>query len=60
MHHMRTFVQRKYGDRAWRKVISALAADDAQVVQAVVPVGWYELDVQHNLLRCIDEVLGGR
>lgn len=58
MHHMRTWVLRMHGDDAWERVLAALSPEDTATVLSVLPVAWYPLSTQHNLLRAIDGQLG--
>ncbi|MEM6296951.1 MAG: hypothetical protein AAGA54_37145 [Myxococcota bacterium] len=55
---MRTFVQRSFGDAAWREVLSSMSPEDASALGGLVPVGWYPLALQHRLLKAIDAALG--
>jgi len=58
MHHMRTFVERRVGPSAWESVIEAMTEEDREVLRSLVPVGWYDLGLQHRVLRCVDERIG--
>jgi hypothetical protein len=55
---MTTFVERRFGGGAWERVLASLDADAAAEVRLVVPVRWYDLGLQHRVLRAIDETLG--
>lgn len=56
--HMRNWVLQRYGETGWQRVVRALAPPDATVVASLVPVGWYDLSLQHRLVRTIDHTLG--
>ena len=58
MLHMRSFVERMYGAAAWKKVLAALSDSDRAIVSSLTPTGWFDLDTQHRLLRCIDSTMG--
>ena len=57
-HHMRSFVQMHYGDRAWLQVLESMPSTDASVLRGLLPVGWYPLALQYRLIRAIDDTLG--
>jgi hypothetical protein len=56
--HMRSWVIERHGQDGWQRVRASLGPADAAVVASLVPVGWYDLRLQHRLLRTIDAVLG--
>src|SRR5262245_17843274 len=56
--HMRDWVRRQYGQVAWDRVIAAMPADDRETLRTMVAVAWYDLALQHRLLRTIDRVAG--
>ncbi|MEM9861590.1 MAG: hypothetical protein AAF938_08250 [Myxococcota bacterium] len=58
MHHMRTWVTRTYGDDAWHELLHSMVTPDRRELEALVPVGWYPLALQHRLLRAIDRHVG--
>ena len=58
MLHMRSFVERTYGAAPWQSVLAALTDADRAVVSTLTPAGWFDLDTQHRLLRCIDRTIG--
>lgn len=55
---MRGFVLSVYGDEAWANVIRSLSKEDAQVVQELTAVGWYDVELQVRLLRAVDRAAG--
>lgn len=57
MHHMRTWVSRR-GATDWETLIATMPPEDQDVLRALVPVGWYDLGLQHRLLRQIDQHFG--
>lgn len=57
MHHMRTWVQRDSAE-AWTDLLALMSDDDRDVLLGLVPVGWYDLALQHRLLRAIDANMG--
>lgn len=55
---MTTFVEGRFGRGAWARVVESLDDATAADVRLVVPVRWYDLGIQHRVLRAIDETLG--
>jgi len=53
------FVRERGGPGAWQRLCESLSAEDRAVVESVVGVGWYPLDVQQRVLGRLHEVLGG-
>lgn len=58
IHHMRAFIQQRFGADAWTRVLGAMTPSDAAELRSLVPVGWYELGLQYRLLRATGAVLG--
>lgn len=58
MHHMRTWVERTHGPDAWIPLLESMATSDEAELRGLVAVGWYDLALQHRLLRQIDQHLG--
>ncbi len=56
--HMRGFVLGTYGPDAWESVIHSLSKEDAQAVQELTAVGWYDVELQVRLLRAVDRAVG--
>lgn len=57
MHHMRTWVTAR-GESAWAELLSTMSPSDHEELLGLVPVGWYDLELQHRLLRAIDTRFG--
>lgn len=55
---MATFVRAQGGEDAWHRVLARLSPEDRSVVEGMVAVGWYDLALQHRLLRAVDAALG--
>lgn len=58
MHHMRTWVERTCGPDEWVTLIESMATRDEAELRGLVAVGWYDLALQHRLLRQIDKHFG--
>ena len=58
LHHMFTWVEQRFGSEAWEKVLARLSPDDQTQARNVLPVRWYDLGLQHRVLRALDETLG--
>lgn len=58
LHHMRSYVQSQYSDRAWSQVLESMSEDDASTLRGLLPVGWYPLGLQYRLARAVDTTLG--
>ncbi|MFK8004376.1 MAG: hypothetical protein AB8H86_32720 [Polyangiales bacterium] len=58
MHHMRTWVVANHGRPAWTSLLESMSTEDRLELLGLVPVGWYELALQHRLLRSIDDFFG--
>ena len=58
MHHMRTWVAENHGADAWPALLESMDTVDRLELLGLVPVGWYELALQHRLLRAIDDYFG--
>jgi hypothetical protein len=56
--NVREFVVSRSGVNAWESVVAQLSAPDRAVLEAIVPVGWYDLNVYARLIRAVDERLG--
>jgi hypothetical protein len=56
--HMRSWVLERHGQDAWQRVRASLGPADGAVVASLLPMGWYDVRVQHRLLRTIDATLG--
>jgi hypothetical protein len=54
---IQAFVRQEGGDAAWAKLKDSVTADDRAVVESVVAVGWYPLDVQLRVLGQVHKVL---
>lgn len=52
------FVRQEGGDDAWGRLKAKLTAEERAVVESVVAVGWYPLEVQLRVLSKMHEVLG--
>ena len=58
MHHMRTFVVRRFGTSAWDDTLRQFSPAEAAELRALVPMTWHDLDLQHRLLQTVDRHLG--
>ena len=58
MHHMRTWVVANHGRPAWTSLLESMSIEDRLELLGLVPIGWYELALQHRLLRSIDDYFG--
>lgn len=57
MRHAHEFVTAQLGPEGWCSVLERLSAQDREVVEGAISVGWYELALQHRLFVALDEVL---
>jgi len=58
MHHMRSFVEGRWGHEGFERVLGTLERGEAAEIRALVPMTWHSLGLQHRLLRAIDDTLG--
>lgn len=56
--HMFTWVEREFGVGTWEKVLHGLSPDEQRRARNILPVRWYDLGLQHRILRAIDRELG--
>ncbi|HVG60509.1 MAG TPA: hypothetical protein VNA24_18265 [Hyalangium sp.] len=47
--NLRMFVTDRFGAAAWTRITGALTADERACVEAVEPVGWYDIDLSMKL-----------
>jgi predicted hydrocarbon binding protein len=57
--NVRAFVTERHGESAWSTVVESLEPEEQQVLQSIVPVGWYDLALYAKLIRRVDAQLGG-
>ena len=55
---MRQFVLKRLGQDAWDRVVSKLSEEEQETWAALLPVGWYPLELQLKTLGLMDQVLG--
>jgi hypothetical protein len=53
--NLESFVLREFGDAAWQDVLCDLTAQDQTQLAAMVPVGWYPLDLYAVVLRFVQQ-----
>lgn len=58
LHHLRGFVHKRLGLDAWDRLVAELSEEEQATWQALVPVGWYPLELQLKTLGLMDKVLG--
>ncbi len=58
MHHMRTWLTRSRGEHAWESLLATMDPEDQAELRALLPVGWYELALQHRLLAALERTYG--
>lgn len=51
---LRQFIGERFGDEQWAGILRRLSAEDRSVVESALPVGWYELSVQHRVFDAFD------
>jgi len=56
--NVRTFVAERFGDGAWNAMLARLSREDRGELMAILPVGWYSLELYARLIRALDEVHG--
>jgi hypothetical protein len=56
--NVREFVHGRFGPEAWATVLAQLAPPEKSALEAVVPVGWYDLGLYVRLIRAVDDRLG--
>jgi predicted hydrocarbon binding protein len=54
----RSFIESRFGITAQPAACARLSPKDRATIDAVVPVGWYDLALYVRYIRAIDEVLG--
>jgi predicted hydrocarbon binding protein len=55
---VRAFVEEGFGSRAWDDVRFRMRANERELLDSVVAVGWYDLATYAVLLRQVDAVVG--
>ncbi len=55
---MRQFVLKRLGQDAWDRLVAKLSKEEQETWAALVPVGWYPLELQLKTLGLMDQVLG--
>jgi hypothetical protein len=55
---VQAFVRARGGPEAWQRLRALASEEDRAVIDSVVAVGWYPLDVQHRMLGRMHEALG--
>jgi len=56
--NIRLFTRERFGEAGWQRVLAGLTPEDQQQLSAVIPVGWYDLDLYTRLLTRFVEVHG--
>src|SRR5437868_11352567 len=57
--NVRAFTLARFGgDAGWKAVLESLDAGDREELAAVIPVGWYSLEMYARLIRALDRVHG--
>jgi len=51
-------VERFGGDKGWDAVLERLEQNDREELAAVIPMGWYSLELYARLIRVLDQVHG--
>ena len=56
----RTFIQKKYGDRGWEKILDSLPEEERQQIDIMISnVTWYPFALCQHLDKAIVRILGG-
>lgn len=56
----RLFAQERFGEAAWQTMLSELTAEEQAAIAAMIPMGWYELDLYARVLKQIERVESAR
>lgn len=54
----RAFVVERFGEEGWNAVIELLGKSEREELRAIIPMGWYSLDLYVSLIRALDTVHG--
>jgi predicted hydrocarbon binding protein len=54
----KAYVVAHYGDEGWARVTKALAREDREVIDAMISVGWYDVQMYDRINRAIEGELG--
>ncbi len=56
--NVQTFTIERFGYEGWADILAELVAEDRRVLEGVVPVGWYPLDLYARLINALDRIHG--
>jgi predicted hydrocarbon binding protein len=56
--NVKSFTVGRFGEPGWTAVLEKLGPKDRDELQAVIPVGWYSLELYARLIRAVDQVHG--
>ncbi len=58
-NNLKSWIETRHGEDAWARVLAAMPGGDPVRLQAIVAVGWYELELQNRLLHAAVDTIGG-
>jgi hypothetical protein len=56
--NLREYALATFGGSSWDAVLDDVEPFDRRVLQSLVTVGWYPLDLEARVIRAIDRTLG--
>ena len=56
--NVRSFAMERFGDEGYAKVLAALTPDDRAAVEAIIPMGWYDLTLYARLIHALNGLDG--
>ncbi len=56
--NVRAYCEERFDVGAWERVLAAMSAEDREVLESLLAVGWYDLALYARLIRSFDETLG--
>lgn len=56
--NVKAFTERRFGDDAWERLVSAMDEADREELRAVISMGWYPLALYARLIRALDRMFG--
>jgi hypothetical protein len=57
-HNVRSFVVMRFGEQAYENVLHTMDVEDQSALDAIVPVGWYELALYARLIHALNRQHG--
>jgi hypothetical protein len=54
------FAQERFGEAGWQTVLSTLTIEEQRTIAAMIPMGWYDLDLYARVLKHIVRLSGAK